>query len=232
MSRIRGQFGERGRSRAATAARVITGAQLLEQFEAPHFRYDFECLAPRDRQAVTGLRSAIEDEIRLALDPAWNPNRLIRLEYELAGEALEVAWRASFINLVVTAGKNDILTHEFTASAYTAAWNMGLVDGGSTPTFAAADTMASHAGWTENVSYSNAARPTLAFAAASGGSIALSSAAAFTINATATIAGGFFTTNSAKSGTTGTLYSAGAFTGGNKGVANGDTLSVSATQAV
>jgi hypothetical protein len=100
------------------------------------------------------------------------------------------------------------------------------------PTFAAGDTMASHAGWTENASYSNAARPTLAFGTAASRSIALSSAAAFNINGTATIAGGFFTTVSTIGGTTGILYSAGAFTGGNKAVASGDTLSVSATQSV
>lgn len=229
---MRTHMGESGRARAATGVKVITTAELVEHFEAPHFRYDFECLTPKDSQAVLGLRSAIADEIARALDPAWNPNRLIRLERELAAEAFEVSWRDSFVNLVVTAGKNDILTNEFAGSAYTAAWYMGLVDGATTPTFAAADTMASHAGWTENTSYSNAARPTLAFAAASAGSIALSSAAAFNINATATIAGGFFTTVSTKGGTTGTLYSAGDFTGGNKAVANGDTLNVSASQAV
>lgn len=228
---MRGHFAEAGRAAAVTAARIVTGAELLEHFEAPHFRYDFTCLTPRDRQAVIGLRAAIEDEIQLSHNPSWRPNRLIRLERELAGEALEVAWRDSFVNLVVTAGKNDILSHEFTASAYTAAWYMGLVDGASAPTFAAADTMGSHSGWTENQSYSNSARPTLAFAAASGGSIALSSAAVFDINATATIAGGFFTTVSTKGGTTGTLYSVGTFTGGNKAVASGDTLNVSASQA-
>lgn len=141
-------------------------------------------------------------------------------------------WRDSFWNLVTTGGKNDLLDKYFAGSAYTAAWYLGLVDGGTAPTFAAADTMASHAGWSENVSYSNSARPTIAFSAASGGSKSTSAALAFNINATATIAGAFSTTVSTKSGTTGILYSEGSFTGGNKAVANGDTLNVSLTLSV
>lgn len=141
-------------------------------------------------------------------------------------------WREDFRNLVTTGGKNNLLDTYFAGSAYTAAWYLGLVDGGTTPTYAAADTMASHAGWTENQSYSNAARVTLAFAAASAGSKATSTNATFTINATATIAGGFTTTVNTKGGTTGILYSAGSFTGGNRAVVNGDTLNVSGSWSV
>ena len=46
------------------------------------------------------------------------------------------------------------------------------------------------------------------------------------------IAGAFLISNSAKSGTSGTLYSAGSFTGGNRSVANGDTLNVIYTASV
>lgn len=143
----------------------------------------------------------------------------------------EVIWEEEFPNLVVTAGKNNILDNQFAGSAYTATWYMGLVDGGSTPTYAAGDTMGSHAGWTENTSYSNSVRPTIAWNAASGGSKA-STATSFSINATATIAGAFLTTNSTKAGTTGTLYSAGSFTSGNRAVQSGDTLSVTWTGSV
>ena len=70
-----------------------------------------------------------------------------------------LSWIDAFVNTVVTVGKNHILDTEFAGSAYTAAWDMGLVDGGSAPTIVAGDTMASHAGWTENTGYSNANRP-------------------------------------------------------------------------
>ena len=129
---------------------------------------------------------------------------------------------------MTTAGKNDLLDKYLAGSGYTAAWYLGLVDGGSTPTYNAADTAASHAGWTENVTYSNGARPTPSWNSAGSGSKA-TTATAFNINGTATIAGCFLISNSTKSGTTGILYSVGSFTGGNKSVGNGDTLNVTYT---
>ena len=137
----------------------------------------------------------------------------------------------SFNNLVTTAGKNFALDTVMTGSGYTGAWYLGLVD--DTPTFDVADTMSSHAGWTENENYSEGARPTTAWSSASAGSKALSGALDFSINAvTQTIAGCFLTTVATKGGTTGTLYSAGAFTGGDKAVTTGDTLQVSYTASL
>jgi len=149
-----------------------------------------------------------------------------------------IRWEETFKNLVVNVGKTDLLNKYFAGSSYTATWYLGLVDGASTPTYNAADTMASHAGWTENVGYSQSTRPAAAFgaASASGGGAGTAgtgtistSATAFTINATGTIAGAFLTTVSTKSGTTGTLYSAGSFTTGNRSVLSGDTLNVTYT---
>jgi len=137
-----------------------------------------------------------------------------------------IKWEDDIENLVTTVGKNFALDTTFAGSAYTAAWFMGLVDGGSAPAYNVADTMASHAGWTENVGYSNATRPAPAFSSAAAGTKATSTGVVFTINATGTIAGAFMNTVSTKSGTTGTLYSAGSFTGGNKSVANGDSLTI------
>ncbi len=133
------------------------------------------------------------------------------------------------LNLVVTVGKDDALDKYFAGSAYTAAWYLGLVDGGTAPTYAATDTLASHAGWTENSGYTTpAARGTASWAAASGGSKALASAISYSgWTAAATIAGAFMCT--ASSGTTGILYSAGSFTGGNASVGSGTTLQVSWT---
>jgi len=149
-----------------------------------------------------------------------------------------IRWEETFKNLVVNVGKTDLLNKYFAGSSYTATWYLGLVDGASTPTYNAADTMSSHSGWTENVGYSQSTRPAAAFgaASASGGGAGTAgtgtistSATAFTINATGTIAGAFLTTVSTKSGTTGTLYSAGSFTTGNRSVLSGDTLNVTYT---
>lgn len=228
-------FGERGHARAMSAAAVVAAASLDERFEAPHFRYDFELLRPRDPRAVIELRNEIEC-VRLAVsryDDSRMVRRLIALQDELDAQPLEQVWRDSFVNTVVTSGADDLLTKYFAGSAYTAAWYMGLVDGASAPTIAAADTMASHAGWTENQNYSQANRITLGFGSAAARSISLSAAASYSINANSqTIAGAFFASNNTKGGTSGQLYSAGTFTGGNKACNNGDTLNVSASQAV
>lgn len=139
--------------------------------------------------------------------------------------------RERFPNLVVTGGKNYLLDSFLSGSSYTATLYLGLVDGTSAPSFAAADTMASHSGWSENVGYSNSARPTVTFNSASGGAKA-SVSVVFNINASGTIAGCFLTTASGKSGTTGVLVSAGAFSAGNRLMQAGDTLSVTYTLSV
>lgn len=139
----------------------------------------------------------------------------------------ELAWVDEFHNLVTTEGLNDSLDKHFKASAYTAAWYVGLTTG--TPTFAAGDTMASHGGWTESTAYSESVRQTLTLGTPSAGSVSnTASKATFTINATATVGGAFMSSNSTKSGTTGTLYGGGAF-GSNRSLFSGDVLTVTVT---
>ena len=150
---------------------------------------------------------------------------------ECVGEDGEIKWTDTIKNLVVTVGKNDLLDKYFAGSAYTAAWYMGLVDGASTPTYAASDTLASHAGWTESTAYSGSNRITVAWNAASSGSKS-STATSFSINATATIAGALLTVTQVRATTTGVLYSAGNFSGGSRSVASGDTLLVTYTASV
>lgn len=151
-----------------------------------------------------------------------------------------VKWSDTFSNLVTTVGKNDLLDKYFAGSGYTAAWYMGLVDGGTTPTYAAGDTLASHAGWTEYLNYtiggSGTNRATPSWSSATGGSKATTSTA-FTISgAGGTVAGCLLCTtqarNTASNGGAGVLYSVGSFTGGNKIVASGDTLNVTYTATV
>jgi len=142
-------------------------------------------------------------------------------------------WSDRIENVVTTVGKNDALDKYLSGSAYTAAWYLGLISAtGYTGVPVLADTAASHATWTEDVGYSQAARPTAAFAAAAAGSKALSSAAVFTMNANTTIKGCFLMSVATKGGTTGILYSAGLFSGGDKVMQSADTLNVSYTASL
>jgi len=138
-------------------------------------------------------------------------------------------WTEQFNNLVVTAGLNDSLDKHLKGSGYTAAWYIGLTDG--TPTPAAGDTMASHAGWVEVTAYDEAARQTATFGTVAAGSVDNSgSPAVFTISTNATVIGGaFLVTVSTKGGTTGVLYGVGAFSAGDKTLDDNDTLTVTVT---
>lgn len=142
-------------------------------------------------------------------------------------------WEDTFDNLVTTVGKNYLLDNALAGSAYTAAFYLGLISSTSYSAVNAADTMASHAGWLEAgvanaPTYSQSARPTAAWSAASAGAKALSSSLTFTITgAGGTIKGAFLTTVATKDGTTGTLISAGLFSGGDQPVVATNTVTVS-----
>ena len=159
-----------------------------------------------------------------------NENLSIRGDYtvECRDASGNLKWSEEFKNLVVTVGKNFMLQETFSGTTYSAAWYLGLVDGASSPTYNAADTMLSHAGWSEFTTYSESTRPSPTWNAASAGSKA-TNATSFSINGSGTVAGAFMTTDSTKSGTSGTLFSAGNFSGGSRTVASGDTLNVTYT---
>lgn len=132
-------------------------------------------------------------------------------------------------NDVTNGGKDNALDVLFDAATQITTWYMGLVNNSGFTGFADADTMASHAGWTEFITYSQAARVTIVFEAASGQAISNSvTAATFDITASGTLHGIFVTSGSAKSGTTGTLWATAAFAA-NIPVANTDQLKITYT---
>ena len=145
-------------------------------------------------------------------------------------------WSAESKNLVVSAGLQYMAGTGLTSVTQITTWYLGLITGpGSGTTFIAGDTMATHAGWTEYVNYSNATRVTATFATATTATPSVvtntASPAVFTINgAGGVVAGAFLTSGSAKSGTTGTLFSEADFGApGDRTVVSGDTLSVTYT---
>ena len=146
-----------------------------------------------------------------------------------------IKWTAEAKNLTTNQGRQDMNAKYFLGSAYTAAWFIGLVNNTPTPSYAVADTMASHAGWVETTDYSGTDRATATFgtattadpsvisnSVASGGTVAT-----FGITGTVTIDGAFLTATQDNSTNTGVLFSVAAFESpGDRSVVNGDTLNV------
>ena len=151
---------------------------------------------------------------------------------ECVGPDGKVKWVDIAWNLVTTVGKNEALNQFLAGSSYTTVIYMGLKGTGSANV---ADTMSSHAGWSE-VGGSNAPaytgnRATPPFVnAASSGTKTQSTASSFAITSAGTVDGCFMVVNSGasatKDNTGGILFSAGTFASGSRAVDNGDTLNV------
>ena len=152
-----------------------------------------------------------------------------------------IKWEDEFPNLVNEGGKQLMLdTLLRTSGTYTTVGPfLGLISGAS-PTFAAADTMTSHGGWTEFINYTvggSAVRGTAVFTASTStgttpSNVTTCAAAAITYTITGaggTVGGCFLVTGSGavstQNSTAGTLYSAGAFATA-KVTTAGDTVSV------
>jgi hypothetical protein len=143
-------------------------------------------------------------------------------------------WTDESKNLVVNVGLQYMAGVALTSTAQITTWYLGLYGAAASNNPAAGDTMSSHAGWTEVTAYSESTRVAATFAAATNAnpSVVTNSAskAVFTINGTTTVGGAFLTSGSAKSGTTGTLFSAADFSSpGDRSVVSGDILNVTYT---
>jgi len=139
-------------------------------------------------------------------------------------------WQEQMHNLVVSEGLQDMNTNYFKGSSYTAAFYIGLVTGpSSASTYAASDTLASHAGWTEFTNYSGS-RKAMTYGSATNATPSVitttASPSQFSITgAGGTVAGAFVCT--VDSGTSGVLFSEADFQSpGDRVVVSGDTLNV------
>lgn len=152
-----------------------------------------------------------------------------RYRVECFDSSGNLKWVEEFDNLVTTEGKNTLLDYTLKTGAASPTWYVGLKNTGAA---AAGDVMNSHAGWTENVTYSDGTRRTFTPGTISAGSVDNSaSKAQFNINGTTDIYGAFLTSNSTKSGTTGLLYGVGDFAA-SRSVVSGDVLNVQITATI
>ena len=185
------------------------------------------------------------DVIQATLGTSGDSNETVGIEGVYHVECRDadgnLKWEESFPNLVNAVGKQLLLdTLLRTSGTYTTVGPfLGLISGAS-PTFTAADTGTSHAGWTEFVNYTvggSAVRGTAVFGASSSTgttptNVTTSTAAAITYTITGaggTVGGCFLVTGTGAvntlSSTAGTLYSAGAFATA-KVTTVGDTVAV------
>jgi hypothetical protein len=131
-------------------------------------------------------------------------------------------------NGITDVGLNHILDTEFDGGTPITTWYIGIIDNVSFTALAAADTMASHAGWIANEDYTEATHPEWTAGTAAARSITNAVTVDFSINATVTLKGIFITSQSAKATATGTLWSTAAFAS-NVAAVNGDTLKITYT---
>ncbi len=137
-------------------------------------------------------------------------------------------WEDKAHNLVVNEGLEDMNDKYFSGSAYTATWFLGLINNSPSPSYAAGDTLASHAGWVETTDYAGN-RKAVTFGAATSADPSVinnsGSPAQFVMNGTVTVAGAFLA--SVDTGTSGILFSESTFQSpGARAVVSGDTLNV------
>lgn len=259
MTQGNGKNDAKANAIASAAAQVLRSADAAEGTNLTGVYHATNVGPVEERRAeYVALRDRIAAiEVKVGTLKKWLPlvwripaavllGALATAQAALASIPLEDKWHgeAPAYNLVTTVGKNLALDTVLAGSTYTTTGPyLGLISNVSYTTGpAAGDTMASHGGWTEaggtNAPTYTAPRKTLSFSAASGGSKATSVAASYAITSgtNVIIKGCFLVLGSGASSTidntSGTLYSAGLFTGGDKTVSNGDTLTVTYTASM
>ena len=137
-------------------------------------------------------------------------------------------WENDFHNLVVNEGLDHILDVVFVGGTQDTTWFVGLL--AASPS-ALASWTATEIASNDFVNYSESVLQAFVDGGVSNQSLDNSASTAdFSINTNSSSIGGAFLIGTNSKGTpAGTLYSAGAFTGGNKAADSGDTLQVTVT---
>lgn len=136
-------------------------------------------------------------------------------------------WDHKDHNLIVNVGLTYLVGVALIGVTQDTTWFIGLTD--NSPTVVAANTMASHAGWTEFDEYSETTRQAWTGAAGAAGVVTnTASPSTFTINNTTNggLGGAFMAGVNTKNETASLLFAAKALTGGNRTVAQNDVVQV------
>lgn len=230
---------ETGKAADAGGASIINNL-LIDEVSEAHGTYHITATGPLEqyRERYVELRDRLMRKgIKGFFDRLLNGAKLLA---EFVTIPMEQKWADDCPNVVTTVGKNLALDSYLAGSSYSVVGPYLFLINTNASAAVVGDTMASHAGWLEvgnaNAPAYTAPRKTVAWSAASGGSKATSSALSFAITSSGSVGGcGLVFGAGAVStidNTSGTLYSAGAFSGGTKAVSNGDTLAVTYTASL
>lgn len=242
---------ESGNARDQAGAAMVRGAVLQEGAFA-HGVYTAVLVGPREDRRGHFLDMTLEQRTILLQDfhglrlrRALAINRGDRAEVSrcdglLELHTMEVKWADQARNVVTTQGKNHALDCFLRAQAQITTWYLGLISSVSYSAVAAGDTAGQingtngwkEAGPTNAPNYTGNRQGLTVGNPASGGSLASSATSNFPFTAGGTVKGLFLVSTNTKDGTTGTLYSAGLFSGGDKVAQNGDTLQASYTASL
>lgn len=121
-----------------------------------------------------------------------------------SGSMIRKPWKIK--NGATTLGLNYVLNTAFRNQSQLTAWYAGIISGAGFSGVSINDTPSSHTGWTEFIGFSESVRQTWSPGAAAAGVIVNTTAMAFTINSSGSGQGVFLISDSAKSGTVGTLW--------------------------
>ncbi len=171
-------------------------------------------------------QSVIQNTVRgRAANAMFQPKGKFKVEH-WRGDTLLGTYE--FPNGIVNEGKNKIFDVMFNSATPITTWYIGLISLSGYSALADADTIASHAGWTEFTGYTQANRVTWGSGASASQVITNATPATFDMNATGTVKGIFIVSNNTKGGTTGTLWATALFTA-DVPVVSGDQLKITYT---
>ena len=134
-------------------------------------------------------------------------NNPIHLEIVYPDGTIE---KETVFNGLTDEGRQYILDAGLAAGTPITAWQIGLIATAGFTAVDASDTMASHAGWTEEVAYTEATR-LLWVPTAQGNALVNTVAVTFNYVAEGTLEGILVSSDNTKGGTTGTLWATGVF---------------------
>lgn len=135
-------------------------------------------------------------------------------------------WAFPCKNIVPDAVINDVLGVYYGAATPTTIWYLGMVDNAGFAAFAAADTMASHPGWTENTNCTQTTRPVWTPGAPAAKAIQNTTQVTLNLNATVSIRGFFLASANVLGGVTGKLAATALIPTGPQPGNSGDILKV------